>query len=46
MYIPPVVIKDGGFIHEGVDNADVNCETVDGKGTFHVLLHTLYQKIM
>ena len=43
LYIPPAVIKDWGFIHESVDNADVNCETVDEKGTFHVLLHTLYQ---
>ena len=43
MYIPPVVIKDGGVIHEGIDNVNVNFETVDGKGTFHVQLRTLYQ---
>ena len=36
-------MKGGGFIHEGDDNADVNCQTKDGKGTWHVLSRNLYQ---
>ena len=43
VHIPPDITKEGGFIHEGDDNADVNCQTLDGKNTWHVLLRTLYQ---
>ena len=46
VYIPQGIDQDGEFLHEGDDNADVNCETLDGKGTFHVLLRTLYQNYL
>ena len=43
VHIPSNIVKGGGFIHEGDDNADVNCQTKDGKGTWHVLSRNLYQ---
>ena len=43
VHIPSDITKECGFIHEADDNTDVNCQTIDGKNTWHALLRTLYQ---
>lgn len=46
-YIPTSIIpiKDGGgLIQEGDDNIDINCETIDGKNTFHSMARVVFQK--
>lgn len=45
-YIPHGLISrhDGGsLIQEGADNVDINCETIDGKGTFHSMARVVFQ---
>lgn len=46
VYIPHGLIHTqagGSLIQEGADNVDINCETVDGKGTFHAMARVVFQ---
>ena len=39
-----IATNEGGkLLQEGDDNADINCQTVDGKGTFHSMARVLFQ---
>ena len=47
MYIPHGLIatnEGGKLLQEGDDNVDINCQTVDGKGTFHSMARVLFQE--
>lgn len=37
-------VDDGKCIHEGADNIDINCETIDGKNTFHAMARVVFQQ--
>ena len=43
VHIPSIIKQGDGILHEGDDNAYVNCQTKDGKGTWHVLARSLYR---
>ena len=46
-YIPHGLIPrphGGLLIQEGDDNIDINCETVDGKGTLHSMARVVFQE--
>lgn len=46
VYVPNGLIdrQHGGLlIQEGADNIDINCETIDGKGTFHSMARVVFQ---
>ena len=34
----------GAFIQEGANNIDINCRTIDGKGTFHAMARVVFQQ--
>lgn len=36
--------EGGSLIQEGADNIDINCETIDGKGTFHAMARVVFQQ--
>ena len=47
VYIPHGLMpraQGGSLIQEGDDNIDINCETVDGKGTFHSMARVVFQE--
>ncbi len=41
-YVPPF-FKKGSFVFFAIDNTDFNEDTVDGKGTTHGTITTVYQ---
>ena len=46
VYIPRSIlpITEGGLlIDEGDDNDDINCQTIDGKNTFHSMARVVFQ---
>ena len=47
VYIPSGIfpINEGGcMVQEGDDNIDINCETIDGKNTFHSMARVIFQQ--
>lgn len=47
VYIPRgLVPRDAGssLIQEGADNIDIDCQTLDGKGTFHCMARVVFQR--
>ena len=47
VYIPSgiIPINEGGcMVQEGDDNIDINCETIDGKNTFHSMARVVFQQ--
>lgn len=47
VYLPRGLVprqEGGALIQEGIDNIDINCQTVDGKGTFHALARVVFQQ--
>ena len=47
VYVPSnlVQVSEGvHIVHEGDDNIDINCQTIDGKHTFHAMARVLFQE--